>query len=64
MVRADSPFTAPEITAEPGAFVIFWLDWFERIRARPSYAKAFYPGSRLSQRAEFESVMAQGRDER
>nr|UXE44071.1 protein LigF [uncultured bacterium] len=38
-------------------------NWFARIRARPSYAKAFYPGSRLSQRAEFAAVMAQRRHE-
>ena len=23
-------------------------DWYERLKARPSYAKAFYPGSRIS----------------
>ena len=38
-----------------------FADWFERIRARPSYARAFYAGSRLSQRPEFEGVMSQMR---
>ena len=41
-----------------------FTDWFQRIRLRPSYAKAFYEGSRLSQRPEFQGVMAQMRRER
>jgi len=38
-----------------------FTEWFERIRARPSYTKAFYEGSRLSQRPEFEGVISQMR---
>jgi len=38
-----------------------FADWFKRIRSRLSYAKAFYPGSRLSERPEFEGVMAECR---
>src|SRR5262249_33920019 len=30
-----------------------FADWFKRIRARPSYVRAFCPGSRLSERPEF-----------
>src|SRR5262245_31290865 len=35
--------------------------WLKRIRTRPSYAQAFYPGSRLSERPEFKGVMAEHR---
>ncbi|MEM7412374.1 MAG: glutathione S-transferase family protein [Myxococcota bacterium] len=34
-----------------------FASWLERTRARPSYAKAFYPGLRLSQRPEFEATL-------
>jgi len=32
--------------------------WLERVRARPSFATAFTPGSRLSERAEFAGVLS------
>lgn len=35
-----------------------FADWLARLRARPSFAAAFYPGSRLSERPEFASVLA------
>ena len=39
-------------------------DWLTRVRARPSFAKAFYPGSRLSERPEFASVLLPRQAER
>lgn len=30
-----------------------FADWFARLRARPAWAKAFYPGSRLSESANY-----------
>jgi len=38
-----------------------FADWFQRIRARSSYSKAFYKGSRLSERPEFEDAIAEAR---
>ena len=35
-----------------------FTDWLQRVRARPSYPKAFYEGSRLSERPEFEGAIA------
>ena len=32
--------------------------WLERVRARPSFATAFMPGSRLSERPEFAGVLS------
>jgi len=36
--------------------------WLERLRDRPSFAQAFYRGSRLSERPEFEAVMRHGHE--
>lgn len=33
-------------------------DWLARVRARPSFREAFYPGSRLSERPEFAGALA------
>lgn len=34
-----------------------FVDWLVRVRQRPAFAQAFYPGSRLSERPEFESLL-------
>ena len=36
-------------------------DWLERVHARPSFVAAFFAGSRLSERPEFESTVAAAR---
>ena len=33
-----------------------FADWFKRIRERPAFGRAFYRGSRLSERPEFEAL--------
>ncbi len=34
-----------------------FADWLARVRARPSFRAAFLPGSRLSERPEFASIL-------
>lgn len=40
-----------------------FADWFQRVRARPSYTTAFYKGARLSERPEFAGVISHMRTE-
>jgi glutathione S-transferase len=44
--------------AELWAGRLRFSDWLGRVRARPSFREAFYPGSRLCERPEFASLVA------
>ena len=41
-----------------------FADWLERVRARPPFSRAFYIGSRLSERPEFDAVIREARGAR
>jgi glutathione S-transferase len=38
-----------------------FTDWLKRVRERPSFSQAFYQGSRLSERPEFENAIREAR---
>src|SRR5262249_6143622 len=41
-----------------------FMEWLSRLRRRPSFGRAFYDGSRLSERSEFRDLVAESRESR